>query len=88
MSKNTVNSTFKQQQKRLVRSTFKKGFISAVYPSKNTVDVAFADNPLTIMRNVPIANNVTIANVQAGQRCKVDVFDETNPNDCVCAYTY
>jgi hypothetical protein len=88
MSKQPINDTFKKQQGRLVRATFKKAFISAVHTNQNTVDVAFAENPLTIVRNVPVANTITIANLAAGQRCRIDIFDETNPTDMVLAYTY
>lgn len=88
MSKQPINRTFQAQQNRLVRATFKKGFISAVYANSMTVDVSFASNPNTIMRNIPIANTVNVTKLAAGQRCRVDMFDETNPNDCVMAYTY
>lgn len=88
MSKQPVNKTFQAQQGRLVRSTFKKAIISAVHANSRTVDVSFAENPLTIVRNIPIGSNVTIANLAVGQKCRVDVFDETNPSDCVMAYTY
>jgi len=88
MSLQPGNDTFQKQQRKLVRATFKKAFISAVHVNSNTVDVSYAENPLTIVRNVPIARNVDVTLLSSGQRCRVDVFDETNPNDCVMAYTY
>ncbi len=88
MSKTPANSTFQMQQHRLVKSTFKKGFISAVHANSRTVDVSYAENPLTVVRNVPVANNVDITTVSPGQRCRIDVFDENNPSDCVMAFTY
>jgi hypothetical protein len=88
MSQTPVNQTFKQQQKRLVKSTFKKGFVNAIHSGSNTVDVSFAENPQTIIKNIPIAKSVSIASVIVGQRCRIDMFDETNPNDCVLAYVY
>ena len=102
MSRQPINSTFSKQQKRLVRATFKKGFVSAVYVNSNTADVSFADNPNTVMRNIPVADSVDIVALAAivtpshgtpyqtgkGVRCKVDIFDETNPTDCVVAFTY
>lgn len=88
MSKQPVNTTFQKQQGRLVRATFKKAFISAVHANAHTVDVSYAENPLTIVRNVPIADTVDVTKLAAGQRCRIDVFDETNPNDCALAYTY
>lgn len=88
MSKFPVNQTWKQQNKKLVKATFKKAFINAVHVSANTVDVYFAENPQTIVRNIRVASTVVIANVQPSQRCRIDVFDETNPSDMVMAYTY
>lgn len=88
MSQQPSNNTFKNQQNKLVRSTFKKGFINAVYIASRTVDVSYAENPLTVVRNIPVAVNVDITKVKVNQRCRVDVFDETNPNDCVLAFTY
>lgn len=82
------NDTFKKQQHRLVRATFKKAYINAVHISSRTVDVYFVENPQTILRNIPIATNVDITKVALQQRCRIDIFDETNPNDMVLAYTY
>lgn len=88
MSRQPINKTFKNQNNKLIPATFKKAFISAVHPNSRTVDVSFAENPLTIVRNIPIASSVVIANLAAGQRCRIDVFDETNPNDMALAYAY
>lgn len=88
MSLVPVNETFKEQQKRLVRSTFKKGFINAIHSGSFTVDVYFAENTQTIIKNIPIAKSVDITTVIIGQKCRIDMFDETNPNDCVMAYVY
>lgn len=88
MSGQPSNDTWTKQQARLVRATFKKAFISAVHVNQRTVDVSYAGNPLTVVKNIPIANTVVVANLSPGQRCRIDVFDETNPNDCVMAYTY
>jgi hypothetical protein len=88
MSTNPANQTWKSQQKRLVRATFKKAFINAVHVSAKTVDVYYAENPQTIIRNIPVADTVNISTVTVGKRCRIDIFDETNPNDMVMAYTY
>lgn len=88
MSRFPLNDTFKHQQKRLVRSTFKKAFINAVNPSAGTVDLAYAENPQTVIRSVPAAKSIDLTAVFVGQRCRVDLFDETNPTDCVLAYVY
>lgn len=88
MSKQPFNDTFKNQQRKLVRATFKKGFINAVNISGKTVDVYYAENPQTIIRNIPVSDTVNISSVLVGKRCRVDLFDETNPADSVMAYTY
>ena len=88
MSTIPANTTYKQQQARLVRSTFKKGFINAVHISSNTVDVYYAENPQSVIRNIPVADTVVIANLTVGKKCRVDLFDETNPNDCCLAYSF
>ncbi len=88
MSTQPSNDTFKKQQQRLVRSTFKKGFINAIHISSNTVDIYYAENPQSVTKNIPVAKNVTLAGILIGQKCRVDIFDETNPNDCCLAYTF
>lgn len=88
MSTQPVNDTFRKQQKKLVRATFKKGFINAVNISGKTVDVYYAENPQSIIRNIPVADTVDITKVTIGKKCRVDLFDETNPQDSVMAFTY
>ena len=88
MSLVPTNKTFDKQQKKLVRATFKKGFVNAIHSNTATVDVYFSENPQTIIKNIPVAKSVTIASVMIGQKCRIDIFDETNPNDMVMAYTY
>lgn len=88
MSTQPVNDTFRKQQKKLIRATFKKGFINSVNVSGKTVDVYYAENPQTIIRNIPVADTVNISAVIIGKRCRIDIFDETNPSDSVMAFTY
>lgn len=88
MSFTPTNKTFEKQQKKLVPATFKKAFINTIHFNSNTVDVYFAENPQTIIKNIPVARSVDIATVTVGQRCRIDMFDETNPYDCVLAYVY
>lgn len=82
------NDTWKKQQKHLVRSTFKKATVIAVNKSANTLDISFVENPQTVLRGIPLARCMPIADVMVGQRCRVDLFDETNPSDMVVAYSY
>lgn len=88
MSKQPFNDTFVRQQKKLVKSTFKKAFINSVNISAKTVDVYYAENPQTIIRNIPVADTVDITTIVIGKKCRVDLFDETNPLDSVMAFTY
>ncbi len=88
MSDVPYNDSWKQQQKKLVRATFKKGFINAVNLGSRTVDVSYVENPQNIVRNIPVADSVDITKITVGKKCRVDVFDETNPNDCVLAFTF
>lgn len=86
--KTPFNKTYQSQQKKLIPSTFKKGIISAVNLNSFSADVMFIGNQQTIIKNIPFASTVNINNVKVGDRCKVDLFDETNPNDMCIAYTY
>jgi hypothetical protein len=88
MSIHQPNQTWKKQNEKLVRSSFKKGFIQAVNISSRTVDLSYAESPQTTLRNIPISDTINITTLQVGKRCRVDVFDETNPNDIVVSYTY
>ena len=45
-------------------------------------------NNQTVIRNIPVASSIDITKVNLGDRCRVDMFDEKNPNDMVVAYTY
>lgn len=88
MSFKPFNKTFEKQQRKLVPSTFKKAFINAIHVNSATVDVYFAENPQSIIKNIPIAKSVDLTTAFVGQRCRIDLFDETNPADCVLAYVY
>lgn len=82
------NQTFKRQAAKLIPATFKKGIISAIYTNSSTADVMFVGNQQTIIKSVPFASSINVALVSVGDKCKIDCFDETNPNDMVIAYTY
>lgn len=82
------NKTYTNQNKKLIPQTSRKAIVTATYPNNYTVDVYFIGNNQTVIRNIPIASNVDITKVAQGDRCKIDMFDETNPNDMVMAYTY
>lgn len=88
MSRQPYNQIWKKQHAKLTPSTFKKAFINAVHVSSNTVDIYYASNPQSIIKNITVAHTVDITLIVPGQRCRIDIIDETNPNDIVCAYTY
>jgi hypothetical protein len=69
-------------------ATFKKGVISKLNTSNGTADVYFVENSQNIIKNIQFASNVDLTKITAGMRCRVDIFDETNPSDMVIAYTY
>ena len=88
MSPTPFNDTFKNQNKKLIRATFKKAIINQVYANSATADVYFAGNPQTIIKGIPLAANIQPSQVMPQDKCRVDVFDETNPSDMVVAYIY
>ncbi len=88
MSKHTVNTTFQKQNNKLLVATFKKAVITNINVASNTVDVYYAQNPSTIIKNIPLASHIHSSQVMINDRCRVDMFDESNPSDCVCAYIY
>lgn len=88
MSKVAPNATFNKQQDKLIGATFKKAIISSVNITAFTADVIFAENPNNTIRSIPLASHIDPSKVIPGDRCRVDVFDETNTRDMVVAYCY
>lgn len=88
MSQHTVNQTYKKQQGRLVAATFKRGIVQNVNQHSATADVQVLGNQTSLVKGVPMASHIIPALVQQGDRCRLDMFDETNPNDMVVAYIY
>jgi hypothetical protein len=86
--KQNINTIVKKVQKNINPATFKKAVISSVNISSNTADVYFVDNPQTTIKAIPFAASMNASLVQSGSKCRVDIFDETNPDDMVIAYTY
>jgi hypothetical protein len=83
-----IKEIIKQVQKAINPSTFKKAVISKVNSTNGTADVYFVDNPQNVIKNIPLASNLNSRSIQIGARCRVDCFDESNPNDMVIAYIY
>jgi hypothetical protein len=83
-----INKLYKNIAKRQNPSTFKKAVISSVNKGSGTANAYFIENPQNTINNIPFSSAVDIANVVPGTKCRVDIFDETNPTDMVIAYTY
>lgn len=82
------NKTYQKQNTRLVPYSFKKAVISSVNTKNNSADISFIGNSQTVVKNIPFASYVNVMKVNPGDKCKVDVFDPSNPSDMVIAYTY
>lgn len=83
-----INRTYQKQNAKLIPSSIKKAIISAVNISQRQCDIFFPNNPQTIVKGVSVSNSVDMTTLIAGQRVKIDIFDETNPKDIVIAYAY
>ena len=77
----------KRTNKKDIVDYYKKGIISVVYKNSWTADVLILGNNSTVLKNIPMSSAVP-SSVMAGDRCKIDMFDESNPDDIVVAYTY
>ena len=77
-----------KQNNKVTPATFKKGVISAVHTNSNTADVLVVGNNDTTLKNIPVSSVIILSVADVGKRCRIDMFDETNPNDCVIAYLY
>lgn len=83
-----LNEVISDIVKRQMPATFKKAVISKVNYQTATADVFFPTSPQNIIKDVPFASNINVPKVSRGMTCRVDVFDESNINDMVIAYTY
>lgn len=66
--------------------TFKKGIINRVYAS--SVDVQIVGSQQAIIKGIKLAKHIDITTLNVGDRCRLDMFDESNPSDMVVAYIY
>ena len=69
-------------------ATFNRGIINAVNIQAKTVDIQLVGNQSSILKGVAVSSAINLSVIKAGDRCRVDMFSEVNPNDCICAYTY
>lgn len=77
-----------QANEKVTPATFKRGIISAVNVHAMTADVQIVGNQSTVLKGIPLSSAINPATLSVGARCRIDMFSESNPNDCVVAYTY
>lgn len=77
-----------KENKKVTPATFKRGLIVAVHNSSWSADVIVVGNNQTILKNIPLSSAINPNAIQAGDRCRIDMFDEVNQGDMVVAYTY
>lgn len=82
------DGNFKNLGDRVNPAFLKKGIINKVFPECWTADVILVGSPQTILKAIPLASHIDALSVQEGDKCKLDLFDETNPTDMVVAYIY
>lgn len=75
------------KNKRLIPSFTKRGLINRIYPETWTADVVIIGGNQPVVKNIPLSSSIP-SGVQVGDKCRVDMFDESNPNDMVVAYIY
>lgn len=78
----------KNQNTKVTPETFKRGTIVAIHKESCSADVIIVGSNESIAKNVPLSSAINANVVMPGDRCRIDMFDETNPDDSVIAYTY
>jgi hypothetical protein len=90
----SYNSIFSKQVKKLIPATRKKAIVQNIQAfgidqgSQYILDISFVDNPQTIVKGVRGAKTLFGITINPGDRCVVDIFDETNSKDQVVVYVY
>ncbi len=84
----SFRDTIKRQNQKLIPSTFKRGVITNVYVNMAQADVIIVGDEQTILKGIPLSSAINPKTIIAGDQCRIDMFDETNPNDMVIAYVY
>lgn len=82
------NEMYQKQNTKLIPDTQRKAIVSSVNQGQRQVNLYFVNNPNSIVKNVSVSASIDIGSLAPGTKVKVDVFDETNPNDMVVAYAY
>lgn len=84
----TYLGVHKKANDHTIPATFKRGIVSAINIQSGTMDVQIIGNQTTVLKGIQISSAVNIYTARIGDKCRIDFFDETNPNDAVVAYTY
>jgi len=71
-----------------IPATFKRGIVNAVNIQAGTMDVQIVGNQSSILKGIAVSSAVNLTTAKPGDRCRIDMFSEINPNDCCVAYTY
>lgn len=77
-----------QQNKKYIESAQLKGVVNKVYLDSWCADVQLIGSSVNVLKKVPISLAIDRSDILSGDRCVVTIFDVSNPQDCVLAYTY
>lgn len=76
-----------EENKKRSPSSYKKGIIVNVHSDSWTADINIIGDYQSLIKNVSLSSGVS-SDVRAGDKCRLELFDESNPNDMVIAYLY
>lgn len=83
----SFNDILKKGRNKTTPATFKRGVINTIHPN-GTADVQIVGNHSTILKGLYFSSAVNPSLARPGDKCRVDMFSEINPNDSVIAYIY
>jgi hypothetical protein len=69
-------------------ASFKRGIINSISLQSWTADVQLVGNHTTVLKGIQLSSAINANAIRVGDRCRVDMFSEMNPNDMVIAYVY
>jgi len=84
----SFRNVVEQQNKKYIETAQLKAVVNYVYLDAWCADVQVIGSISSILKKVPISLAIDRSDIRAGDKCKIDVFDVNNPQDCVLAYTY
>jgi hypothetical protein len=69
-------------------ATYKKGVIAKISLDTASADVTVVGSNQNVLKNIPFSSAIDLNDITVGDKCRIDMFDESNPSDSVIAYTY